>query len=137
VARALHEDELGLRRPLGERLLEDLVGLVRLADAGVALLDLLQTDEHVAGVEEDDDAREPAEDCRLPMAGAPRSHPPGDVHRALHLLRAHVGRRVTAGVARFRPVLDDTAFHLGSLRWLTRRRSHVPSCRNSRETRRR
>jgi hypothetical protein len=72
---ALDEHDLSQRAGLFEAgLLEDLVGLVRLAGVAVGLVDLLQTGahpEHDSG----DHEREPAEDRGLAMARAPATHP--------------------------------------------------------------
>ena len=82
LARALNEHELGLRIDLGESVLEDLVGLVRLADIRILGLDVLGSDE-VADEECGNDEREPAEDRGLPVARAPAAHAGRDVVRAL------------------------------------------------------
>ena len=78
LGRALNEHELGLRVDLRECLFQDLVGLVRLADAGVLGAEGLRSDLHA---DEDckDDEREPAEDRGLPVARAPAAHAGRDV----------------------------------------------------------
>ena len=82
LARALNEHELCLGIHLGERLLEDLVGLVCLADVRVRSVDVLRSDE-VADHDCGDNECEPAEDCCLPVARAPATHAGRDVVRAL------------------------------------------------------
>ena len=109
--RALDEHELGLRRPLGKRLLQDLVGRVGLADAGIVQLDLLQADQHVSDVEKDHDAGKPPEDGRLPVRGAPGAHAAGDVHRPLHLRRCEVDRRLAVAAGLLRLILNNARFH--------------------------
>jgi hypothetical protein len=51
---------------------------VRLADAGVVVVELLRADLHADG-ERGEDEGEPAEDGGLPVARAPPAHPGGDV----------------------------------------------------------
>ena len=130
---ALDQHELGLRSPLREGFLQDLIGSVRLSDAGVVLVDLLQADDLSTEAEENDDAGEPAEDGRFPVGRAPRAHPACDVHRPLHLSGRQVDRRLAAG--RLRLVLDHTRFHLGSSRspWVSST-SHRRRARESRKT---
>jgi hypothetical protein len=80
--RALHEHELRLRIRLGEALLEDHVGLVRLAAAVVLVLQVLGRDLH-AHCECDHHEREPAENGGLPVTRAPAAHAGRDIVRAL------------------------------------------------------
>jgi hypothetical protein len=79
---ALDEDDLRLRVELEARVLEDLVGLVRLADVRVLLVDVLRP-HGLADHDRREDEREPAEDRRLPVARAPAAHPGREVVRAL------------------------------------------------------
>ena len=110
---ALDEHELRLRRALGECLLQKLVGLVRLSDAGVIQFDLLEADQLAANGEADKDGGDPSENGRLPVRGAPGAHAAGDVHRPLHLGRCQVGRRPVSALGR-RLVLNHTRVHLDS-----------------------
>jgi hypothetical protein len=80
--RALYEHELRLRIRLREALLEDQVGLVRLAAAVVLVLQVLGRDLHAYG-KCDHHEREPTEDCCLPVTRAPATHAGRDVVRAL------------------------------------------------------
>jgi hypothetical protein len=51
---------------------------VRLPDVVVVLIDLLRAD-RLPDIESDGDEGEPAENCRLPMVGAPATHPRREV----------------------------------------------------------
>ena len=79
---ALDEHDLRLRVGLEAGLLENLVGLVGLADVGVLLVDLLRADRASDG-DGDHDESEPPEHGGLPMTRTPATHPGRDVVRLL------------------------------------------------------
>ena len=80
---ALDEHELRLDVLVGEAgALEDLVGLLGLADVRVGVVDLLGADD-VADEQRGNDERKPAEDRGLPVVRAPATHPGRDVVRLL------------------------------------------------------
>jgi hypothetical protein len=79
---ALDQDDLVLRVHLEAGVAEDLLGLPRLADAVVVLVDGLLSDRH-SGDDGHEHECEPPEDRGLPVTCAPATHPGRDVVRFL------------------------------------------------------
>ena len=61
---------------VGEARVDDLVGRAGLADVALGCIEVLGAEE-IADQERGGDERDPAEDRRLPVAGAPAAHPAG------------------------------------------------------------